>query len=557
MKLPGDSDKQQAVSHEMMQRSLQSQRRVVQRVGLLEDKVDQLESAEIEPGLKLGDLADGAKKVAKGIGKSIGKNAQLLGDKAGKAAQAAGKAAVGAAGAAASATGKGIKDAATKTGKAAGKGLKNVGKGLRDFIKDRAKVAKGIGKKNPISKGGKSDTDGATGKSKVAPKPEPKQNLVPDPVAAMGVDPKTGEYLSREERIKQFKERREMRAQGIDPDLPEAGDISKVDKLEDAGIGEEQVKENVKKDLEDNLEIDPKMKKAFMDALALPAKSAAVAMTDLLEKIPAPSKEASKILNRNISKISQSFKLGAASAEVANDEEDNDKKDDGKPTSLIGALISKAINFVRGKSGGGDDSGGGEVTGSQPMLPPAQVGDPTYGRRAPFTGTADGIGLGDGTKGSRAMQPIKKRKSLARKLFNLTPMGMAFNAGSKLFKGVKNIANSKTLKNIKNIAGKAIGMTPVGMMAKFMMKNNPIMKRIFNKEQTTNLTELTDKTIQENRDSADAKTKKDIALAAGTGDAMGSGSSSAPSYQQEGGEGALPKIKESPYHKLYNTTSQF
>ena len=37
MKLPGDSDKQnKGVSHEMMQRSLQSQRRVAQRVGLLE-----------------------------------------------------------------------------------------------------------------------------------------------------------------------------------------------------------------------------------------------------------------------------------------------------------------------------------------------------------------------------------------------------------------------------------------------------------------------------------------------------------------------------------------
>ena len=65
-----------------------------------------------------------------------------------------------------------------------------------------------------------------------------------------------------------------------------------------------------------------------MDAIALPAKSAAVAMTDLLEKIPAPSKEASKILNRNISKISNAFKLGAASAEVANDEEDNDNKEE-------------------------------------------------------------------------------------------------------------------------------------------------------------------------------------------------------------------------------------
>ena len=103
MKLPGDSDKQQAVSHEMMQRSLQSQRRVVKRVGLLEDKVaelekveervDDIESAEIEPGTKLGDLADGAKKVAKGIGKTIGKNASLLADKAGKAAAGAAQAA--------------------------------------------------------------------------------------------------------------------------------------------------------------------------------------------------------------------------------------------------------------------------------------------------------------------------------------------------------------------------------------------------------------------------------------------------------------------------------
>ena len=186
---------------------------------------------------------------------------------------------------------------------------------------------------------------------------------------------------------------------------------------------------------------------------------------------------------------------------------------------------------------------------------PGAAGDPSYGRRAPYTGTADGIGLGDGGAGTRAMQPIKKRKSLARKLFNLTPMGMAFNAGNKLFKGVQKISQSKTFKNLKGIAGKAFGMTPVGMMAKFMMKNNPIMKRVFNKEQTTNLTELTDKTIQENRDSADAKTQKDIALAAGTGDVASQ--KSPPPMQQEGGALAQPSIKKSKYIDLYNTTSQF
>ena len=429
------------------------------------------------------------------------------------------------------------------------------GVGLSKFIANPSAITKAMDLPASKQTVDVSATD-VTSKPTIKPKVEPQQNLVPDPVAAMGVDPKTGDYLSKEDRIKQFKERRAKRAMGIDPDLPEAGEISKVDKLEDAGVGEDQVKEKVKKDLEDEFEIDPKMKKAFMDALALPAKSAAVAMTDLLEKIPAPSKEASKILNRNISKISQSFKLGAASAEVANDEEDNDKKEE-KGGSVIGGLLAKAINFVKGKVGGGGGEEGAPEQSSAIVPSPggALVGDPTEGRRAPYTGTADGIGLGDGGSGTRAMQPIKKRKSLARKLFNLTPMGMAFNAGNKLFKGVKNIANSKTFKNLKGIAGKAFGMTPVGMMAKFMMKNNPIMKRVFNKEQTTNLTELTDKTIQENRDSADAKTQKDIALAAGTGAVAAAPSS--PPYQAEGGALAQPKIRKSKYIGVYNTTSQF
>ena len=435
------------------------------------------------------------------------------------------------------------------------------GVGLSKFIANPSAITKAMDLPASKQTVDVSATD-VTSKPTIKPKVEPQQNLVPDPVAAMGVDPKTGDYLSKEDRIKQFKERRAKRAMGIDPDLPEAGEITKVDKLEDAGVGEDQVKEKVKKDLEDEFEIDPKMKKAFMDALALPAKSAAVAMTDLLEKIPAPSKETSKLMNRNISKISQSFKLGAASSEVANDEADNDKKEDNKGGTILGGLLGRALQFIRGKTGGGDSSGGGDqpqLPGSSPQqnLLPGAAGDPSYGRRTPYTGTADGIGLGDPKTGERAMQPIKKRKSLARKLFNMTPMGMAFNAGNKLFKGVQNISQSKTFKNIKGIAGKAFGMTPVGMMAKFMMKNNPIMKRVFNKEQTTNLTELTDKTIQANRDSADEKTQKQLDVASGTGAAIAASSKSPPPQQAEGGELANPKIKGSPYIEVYNTTSQF
>ena len=607
MKLPGDSDKQQAVSHEMMQRSLQSQRRVVKRVGLLEDKVaelekveervDDIESAEIEPGTKLGDLADGAKKVAKGIGKSIGKNASLLADKAGKGLKKAGKSAVDAAGkgikSAADATGKGIKDAASATGKGIKKGVKgaadatgkavgdaakgakdavgkgiskgtekltNVGKGLRDFIKDKAKNALKM-PKMPDKLSPKAQSEGKEKDSTVSPKPEPQQNLVPDPVAAMGVDPKTGEYLSKEERIRQFKERRDMRDKGIDPDnLPEAKDIEKVDTLEEAGIGEDDTKKKVKKQLEDEFEVDPKMKKAFMEALALPAKSAAVAITDLLEKIPAPSKEASKILNRNIKKLAAAFNLGAASSEVANDEEDNDSDQDENKIPrwqvMLGNLIGKAFK----PNNTGAEGGGG---GGQLMLPAGQAGDPSYGRRAPFTGTADGIGLGDPKTGERAMQPIKKRKSLARKLFNLTPMGMAFNAGTKIFKGMKGLASkaSGMKDKLKGAAGKALAASPVGMAMKFGMKAIQGVKNIFNPpdEPQQSLTELTEKTVKESRDAKNAKVEKLAEGAAGTGDAAMAGLSGGGGYTggQEGGELAQPNIEESPFINAYNVTSQF
>ena len=434
------------------------------------------------------------------------------------------------------------------------------GVGLSKFIANPSALTKAMDL--PASKQivDVSATD-VTPKPVVAPKALPAANLVPDPIAAYGKDTDGSTIYDKKERIRRFKEERAKRAAGFVAPPKEAGDIPKVDKLEDAGIGEKDVKEKVKKDLEDNLEIDPKMKKAFMDALALPAKSAAVAMTDLLEKIPAPSKEASKILNRNISKISNSFKLGAASAEVANDEADNDKKDDKKGGSVIGGLLAKAINFVRGKMGGGDSGGGGD----QPQLPsapqqnllPSASGDPTFGRRAPYTGTADGIGMGDGS--GRAMEPVKKTRSMASKLFGLTPMGMAFNAGKGLLKGAQGIAGKMGKAGLGGIAKKAFGMTPMGLGLKLGMKAFGGVKNMFapNTEQTTNLTELTDKTIQENRENADAKTQKQIDIASGTGAAIAASVPTPPPMQQEGGALANPKIKGSPYIEVYNTTSQF
>ena len=552
MKLPGDSDNMdKGVSHEMMQRSLQSQRRVVKRVGLLEDKVEALESAEVEPGVELGDIADGAKKIAtkigdkaKDVGSSIGKNAQLLGDKAGNAAAVAGEK-----------LGQAKDAVGDKFGEATNK-LTDVGKGIRNFIKDKTKLAKSLGKDKPKSPiGDKPEGETVSGTSTVkppTPTTQPLDPLIPDPIAAQSKDKDGNTIYDKNERVRQFFE---SQGKPVPAKYAKPEDSPKVESLENVGASEEDAVDKVKKDLSDEFEVDEKMKKAFSDALALPAKSAAVAMTDLLEKIPAPSKEASKILNRNISKLAAAFNLGAASAEVANDEEDNDSDESGEKRPrwqvMLGNLIGKAF-----KSNNTAEEGGG---GGQLSLPPGQAGDPEYGRRAPFTGTADGIGLGDPKTGERSMQPIKKRKSLAKKLFGMTPMGMAFNAGTKIFQGAKGLAGkaSGLGSGLKGIAGKAFSMTPMGLGLKLGMKAFGGIKNIFapKDEQTVNLTELTDKTIQENRESADSKTEKQVALAAG----VTSGEDTPPPAPspQEGSEFAQPDISDSPYLDVYNTTSQF
>ena len=434
----------------------------------------------------------------------------------------------------------------------------NQGIGLSKFISNPSAITKAMGIPASQQTVDVSATD-VTSKSKVAPVAQPTQNLVPDPVVAMGVDPKTGKYLTPEERKRQFKERRAKRAMGIDPDLPQAGEISKVDKLEDAGIGEDQVKNRVKKDLEDEFDIDPKMKKAFMDALALPVKSAAVAITDLLEKIPAPSREASKILNRNINKINDAFNLGAATTEVANDEADNDNK--SKKGTVIGGLLSKIFNlFTRKKSGGntGGASDNGSSSGSGDSSAIVTQGDATEGKRAPYTGTADGIGLGDG-RVSRSSQN-KTGKPRSSMTMNATTVfggrGNTMSTGPSNFVELSSMNTHPLVSNsAAAYASRTRDMVPRNIVQELAEKRAEAMKRVSNKEPVTNLTELTDKTIQENRDSADKKTQKQVAIAKGTSDAIPT--PTVNPYQQEGGALAQPKIKNSKYLVSYNITSQF
>ena len=443
--------------------------------------------------------------------------------------------------------------------------MKNMGKGIGNFISNPNAIRSAMGV--PASEQTVDVKATSLGSEPIVKaKAQPKTDLVPNPVKSTAITKKRRGRPKKLQTLAQVQADIDSRNQTyrspITGGLLPVKKSKKVTSLAKGGMDGDDKKKNVDKALEKDFKIDPKMKKAFSDAMALPAKSAAVALIDLLEKIPAPSKEASKVLNRNIATITNAFKLGAASAEVANDEEDNDSDEEEGDNKI--PRWQKILMGIGSKIFGGGKEGEAEGAPSgAPQLPPA-VGDPRpgSGRRAPYTGTADGIGLGDGKKG-RSMQPIKKRSgmSLAKKALMMTPMGLGFMAGKKLFQGAKGLAGkaagSGLGKGLKGLAGKAFGLTPMGMAfnaSRAMFKG---VKNLFAPDRKeTNLTELTEATIAENRQMQDEKTEKKVALAKGTESAIPA-TNAPPTSEQEGSELAIPNIEDSPYLDLYNTTSQF
>ena len=252
--------------------------------------------------------------------------------------------------------------------------MKNMGKGIGNFISNPNAIRSAMGV--PASEQTVDVKATSLGSEPIVKaKAQPKTDLVPNPVKSTAITKKRRGRPKKLQTLAQVQADIDARNQTyrspITGGLLPVKKSKKVTSLAKGGMDGDDKKKNVDKSLEKDFKVDPKMKKAFSDAMALPAKSAAVALIDLLEKIPAPSKEASKILNRNITKIANAFKLGAASTEVANDEEDNDKDgdDDNKPT-LMQALIGKALDkFGGGGEGGGETGGSGatpELSGSSP-----------------------------------------------------------------------------------------------------------------------------------------------------------------------------------------------
>ena len=323
---------------------------------------------------------------------------------------------------------------------------------------------------------------------------------------------------------------------------------------------EDGIKKNISKDIEDDFVVDDKLKKAFGETLALPAKAAAVALIDLMSKIPAASQSSASAIKDNIQNISAAFRLDPINYEMGTDADKTDDIKDGEDgKDGQGGFLENIISLIGGAAGGA--MGGGAQKGGALALAPQMQGDPpnlqtNYSPKMPYTGTADGIGLGDGS--GRSMQPVKARKPTLKSSLMMSPMGMSIMGGQKILEGAKSFSKSTAFNNITNMSKQALSLTPMGMMANLGMNAFGSVTNTYNSngDRITNISELTDKVIDENRESAKAKT--DIASASLISAA--NSQMSIPPLKQpamQGGNKAVPKTVESPYLSVYNKTSQF
>ena len=307
----------------------------------------------------------------------------------------------------------------------------------------------------------------------------------------------------------------------------------------------------------EDFKLDDKLAKAFSESMALPARAAAVALADLLSKISIPG--SSDIVKTEVQKVSSAFNVPpppTGEERVQNEEEKVKTKSIGELAVLYGAM---GIDAIAGKFGGG--SGSDDVASTTPLLPAAQdqlalptssivkMGD-GYVQGAPYTGTADGIGLGEG-------KPVRSRKKT--RTDGIVPMDISFGDSST---NITQNVNKKSgfLGNLGGFAKKALMFSPAAMLATAGYKAmKSVHNNLFaqNDEQKTDLNELTNNVITENRDLVTHNTeitKQNIASEI----AMPAISTTPPPTKSpEGGAEAAPVIDLSPYFDEYASTSQF
>ena len=324
--------------------------------------------------------------------------------------------------------------------------------------------------------------------------------------------------------------------------------------LSEAGVTNDLT--NVTGAVLDDFKIDDKLSKAFSESMALPARAAAVALADLLSKISIPG--SSNIVKTEVQKVSSAFNIPpppSGEERVQNEEQKMKTKSLGELAVLYGAMgLDSIVNMFTGSPT--------TIASTTPLLPPVkdQLALPTSN----IVNYGDGYAYGEpfpmmGYSGSLFGDSKKGRSRKKTRTDGVVPMPVSFGDSNT---NITQNVNKKSgfLGNLGSFAKKAFMFSPAGMLATAGYKAMKSVHNNFfakNDEQRTDLNELTNNVITENRNLVTHNTEitrqrvgQEIAMPAIS-------TTTPPVKSPEGGAETAPVIELSPYFDEYASTSQF
>ena len=335
--------------------------------------------------------------------------------------------------------------------------------------------------------------------------------------------------------------------------------------LEESGMDGAITKATSSAIIED-FNVSDKLKKAFGESLALPAQSAAVALADLMSKVPSGDGEGGALVKRtNVNKITKAYNLTSmdtqdpAGEDGGEDDEEEVEIKKKKQKGLWELLVNYGISKFSKNNRPADHRRMLPPGGTSPtkgLLPAAKEGDGLWtGQHLGGYGGGLANFMGDGK--SARIKEIKAGTYSPQAYEELVNLG--YNEHRARF-----WARKQQIKDQVSFANKT-GKSSLGMMQDEHGKwsEAPYAKGLSDQPKPvvqTNINELTETVIQENNqaiaeqsDPAALKEKAETAIASPPVAA----NPSKPSKADMGSSDAVPKIKLSPYFEEYTKTSSY
>ena len=280
--------------------------------------------------------------------------------------------------------------------------------------------------------------------------------------------------------------------------------------LEQSGFDDTFAK-NISSKLETDFDLDPSMKGAFTEAMALPARAAAAALADLMTKMPAQTEEQKTVIKDNIDFVTKTYKLSKLGFKEKIEKNNSFSSVFNNFKEGVSNTLTGATNWFQGWLGQEKE----KVKTSDKDTPPITSETPPkkkrnrrgrgggYGMGGRGGSDGDSHGKGADNLGMQPMSRLLSTKSPSEKKSNDSLLGGVTNVLNRIGGPVGGILSSV----VNTIGGNTDNniLSSVSNFAGDLFKQDTNISKL--DMPVTNLTELTDKVITENRQAIQEKTE--------------------------------------------------